>query len=241
MKPLSLILRTCPWIIALTANAEEQEQHFHTTVTKQVGAPYLVVIPEDHDATKKYPLLIFLHGRGEQGDDLAKVKIHGPFEAVKKLGLPLIIVAPQSPLGQWWDVDMLDALVDHLLETLPVDHDRVYLTGLSMGGHGTWLLAARRPETFAAIVPICGFSIPSKAASFGDLPIWVFHGANDKVIHVGESAIMVKSLRAVGNDARVTIYPSAGHDSWTETYNNPELYEWLLSKRRSERKTSASP
>ena len=168
-----------------------------------------------------------------RGDNLNKVQVHGPFKKATELGLPIIIVAPQSPQDEWWDVDSLSALVDHLLETLPVDKSRVYLTGLSMGGHGTWKLATHRPEVFAAIAPICGYSMPSHAPTLRDVPVWIFHGAKDTVIKLEESTNMADALYAAENNARLTIYPQAGHDSWTETYNNPKLYEWLLSHRKS--------
>ena len=211
---------------------EESAEHFEKTITKTVDAQYLVVKPQDYDEFEKYPLLIFLHGRGEQGDDLQRVKIHGPFKKVAELGLPLLIIAPQSPQDEWWDVDTLEALVEEIIDDLNVDEDRVYLTGLSMGGSGTWALACRRPELFAAIAPICGWSVPSKAPRLKDVPVWAFHGNRDEVVGVHESTNMINALHEAGNDARLTIYPEAGHNSWTQTYNNPQLYEWLLSHRR---------
>ncbi|MCH8840833.1 MAG: prolyl oligopeptidase family serine peptidase, partial [Planctomycetes bacterium] len=211
---------------------EESAQRFEKTITKEVAAQYLVVKPKDYDAREKYPLLIFLHGRGEQGDQLDLVKRHGPFKKIAELGLPLLIVAPQSPQDEWWDIDMLEALVEEVIDDLDVDEDRVYLTGLSMGGSATWRLAARRPGWFAAIVPICGRSVPSKAARLRNMPVWVFHGARDRTVPVKETTDMVDALHKVGSDPRLTIYPEARHNAWTQTYNNPELYEWLLSHRR---------
>ena len=217
---------------AVDARGGQQDGEFQATITKQVGLRYRTVTPEDYDPQQKYPLLIFLHGRGEQGDDLDRVQIHGPFKKVAELKLPIIIVAPQSPLDEWWQADSLSALVDHLLETLPVDKSRVYLTGLSMGGQGTWRLAMHRPEVFAAIAPICAFGRPNNAESLRDVPVWMFHGGKDGVINYRESTEMANALYKVDNNARLTIYPEAGHDSWTETYNNPELYKWLLSHRK---------
>ena len=214
------------------ARADSRDGQFTGKITKQVSMRYRTVLPENLNSQKKYPLLLFLHGRGEQGSDLDRVQIHGPFKKTAELQLPLIIVAPQSPRDEWWDVDALSALVDHLLETLPVDTSRVYLTGLSMGGQGTWNLAIRRPEVFAAIAPICGYSAPSKAERLRDLPTWIFHGAKDDVIRLRESTNMADALFQVGNDARLTVYPEAGHDSWTKTYNNPQLYEWMLRQHK---------
>lgn len=212
--------------------AEEVAERFEESITKEVSAQYLVVRPDDYDDNERYPLLIFLHGRGEQGDDLQRVKIHGPFKKVAELNLPLLIVAPQSPKDEWWDIDTLEALVEEVIDDLDVDEDRVYLTGLSMGGTATWQLAARRPEWFAAIVPICGRSVPSKATRLRDMPVWAFHGARDRTVPIQETADMIDALRSAGGEPRVTIYPEAGHNSWTQTYNDPELYEWLLSHRR---------
>ncbi len=232
------MLLTCLIFVALgmatTASAEESAERFEKTISKKVSAQYLLVKPKDYDDDEEYPLLIFLHGRGEQGDDLNRVKIHGPFKKIAELGLPLLVVAPQSPKDEYWDVDMLEALVEEVIDDLDVDEDRVYLTGLSMGGSGTWRLAARRPDLFAAIVPICGRRSTSKAPRLKDLPMWVFHGAKDRTIPVRESTEMVEAIRQAGGDPRLTIYPDAHHNSWTETYNNPELYEWLLSQRRGD-------
>lgn len=219
-------------LLGVVVYGQESRDSFSATIAKDVSANYLVVRPADFDPSQEYPLLIFLHGRGESGDDLDKVKIHGPFKKVAELKLPFIIVAPQTPLDEPWDVDMLSALVDCVLAELPIDRHRVYLTGLSLGGSGTWDLALRRPEVFAAIAPICGRSKPSQAARIKDLPVWAFHGAKDQTVDPSESMEMVNALYAVGNNARLTIYPEANHDSWTKTYNNPQLYEWLLSHRK---------
>lgn len=223
------ILLSC----AVGARGGQQDGEFKKTITKEVGLRYRTVTPENYDPEKKYPLILFLHGRGEQGEDLDRTQIHGPFKKVAELKLPVIIVAPQSPQDEWWQADSLSALVDHLLETLPIDKSRVYLTGLSMGGQGTWLLAMHRPEVFAAIAPICAFGKPGHAETLKDIPIWMFHGGKDDVIHFRESTEMADALYKVGNDARLTIYPDAGHDSWTDTYDNPEFYKWLLSQEKT--------
>jgi len=218
--------------VSLPSWSEESAEHFETTINKRVTAKYLLIKPKDYSASEEYPLLIFLHGRGEQGDDLEKVRIHGPFNKISELDIPVIIVAPQSPLDEWWDVDTLEALTEELIGELNVDEDRVYLTGLSMGGAATWELGVRHPEWFAAIAPICGWSVPSKASRLKNVAVWAFHGRRDKVIPVQETINMINSINETNTDARLTIYPDAGHDSWTETYDNPELYKWLFSKRR---------
>jgi predicted peptidase len=184
------------------------------------------------ESDKKWPLMLFLHGAGETGDELAKVKIHGPPKIVEsKPDFPFILVSPQSP-SRGWNADALKALLDTVMSENRVDADRVYVTGLSMGGYGAWALAAAHPEMFAAIAPICGGGNPKDADRLKPLPIWVFHGAKDRTVPLERSEEMVAALKAAGNDAKFTVYPEAGHDSWTETYDNPELYTWLLSHKR---------
>ena len=125
-------------------------------------------------------------------------------------------------------MEALNALLDEIVSKYAVDEDRIYLTGLSMGGFGTWSLATAYPERFAALAPICGRGNPEKAHVLKDIPVWVFHGAKDETVPPENSQQMVNALKECGADVQYTIYPDAGHDSWTETYNNPKLYEWFL-------------
>ena len=143
-------------------------------------------------------------------------------------------MAPQTPIDERWDIDILSALVDYILDELPVDRQRVYLTGLSLGGFATWELALRRPEVFAAIAPICGHGKPSHAAKLKTMPVWAFHGAKDPVVSLRGMADMINALYQAGGNPRFTVYPDAEHDSWTDTYSNPELYKWMLSHRKAE-------
>jgi predicted peptidase len=214
----------------------QEEKKFEKEIKIKVKMNYLLFLPEGYGKKdKKWPLLVFLHGAGETGTNLAKVKVHGPPKIVEtKKDFPFIVVSPQAPRFGW-DVTTLNALLDDILAKYKVDKDRVYLTGLSMGGFGTWTWAAAHPGRFAAIVPICGGGDPSTAKKLKDLPIWVFHGAKDRVVPVARSRAMVKAVKDAGGDPKLTIYPDAGHDSWTETYNNPELYKWLLSKKRKKK------
>lgn len=218
---------------AIAIFAEEKAELFEKQITVTVKAGYLVVLPEGYQADRKYPLLLFLHGSGERGDNLELVKTHGPFAKVKELKLPFIIVAPQCPANKYWDTDMLNYLLDELLVKYPVNPDQVYLTGLSMGGFGTWFWAMAHPDRFAAIVPICGGGEPSLVnAKMKDLPVWAFHGAKDKAVPLQRSQDMVDAVNRIGGKVKFTIYPEAEHNSWTETYDNPELYQWLLSCKR---------
>ena len=218
---------------AIAMFAEEKAESFEKQITVTVKARYLVILPEGYQADKKYPLLLFLHGSGERGDNLELVKTHGPFSKVKELKLPFIIVAPQCPSNKYWDTDMLDLLLDELLVKYPIAPDQVYLTGLSLGGYGTWFWAIAHPERFAAIVPICGGGEPILVSvKMKDLPIWVFHGAKDKAVPLQKSQDMVDAINKIGGKVKFTVYPEAEHNSWTETYNNPDLYQWLLSCKR---------
>lgn len=220
----------------------QQAHIFEAEIKKTVRLQYLLFLPEGYgnDPQQKWPLILFLHGAGERGDDINLVKKHGiPKVVEQRKDFPFIAVSPQCPQDSWWSfqIEALSALLDDIVANYAVDTDRVYLTGLSMGGYGTWHLAAVYPDRFAAIAPICGgglwfLGFPEKASVLKDVPTWVFHGAKDEVVPLTESSKMVEALRACGGNVRFTIYPDAGHDAWTETYNNPEFYKWLLQQRR---------
>lgn len=218
--------------------SRQEAKSFEKEVTVKVAMKYLLYLPEgyEQEKDKKWPLVLFLHGAGESGDDLEKVKRNGPPKRVEQgKEFPFILVSPQSP-GRGWNPDTLNALLDDVIEHYRVDEDRVYLTGLSMGGFGTWTLAAAHPERFAAIAPVCGGGDPRSASKLKDLPIWVFHGEKDNVVPIERSEVMVEALKDAGaEEVKFTRYPEAEHDSWTETYENPEFYEWLLSHSRDEK------
>lgn len=243
MRRLQSVILLLGWIAccAVPLNAAEpgtgkqSAQEFTQEVT--VKTKYLLFLPKGYaESDQKFPLLLFLHGAGESGDDLEKVKVHGPPKIVdSKPDFPFIVVSPQSP-GRGWRPEVLNGLLDEIIAKHRVDTDRVYLTGLSMGGYGVWALAAARPDRFAAIVPICGGGNPDDAAKLKDLPTWVFHGAKDDAVPLSRSEEMVAALKAAGGKPEFTVYPDAGHDSWTETYNNEALYNWLLDQSLAKRK-----
>lgn len=194
---------------------------------------YLLSLPEGYeaDSSKKWPLVIFLHGSGESGNDLEKVKLHGPPQLVEQgKKFPFILVSPQAPPQTGWPPETVFRLLQHIKQTQRVDPQKVYLTGLSMGGYGTWALAIEHPEEFAAIAPVCGGGDSSKAWKLRNIPIWCFHGAKDDVVPPGNSERMVKAASRLNNAVKFTLYPEANHNSWDLTYNNDSLYTWLLAQ-----------
>jgi len=234
--PAALLLSSILAVVAqtpATGASTQQAKSFEAKITIPAKLDYLLSLPADYDkAGTTWPLVLFLHGSGESGNDLNKVKIHGPPKLVESNGpFPFILVSPQSPKGGW-NPDVLNALLDAVIQQYHVDKDRVYLTGLSMGGFGTWTLAAAHPEKFAAIAPICGGGNPADAAKLARIPAWVFHGAKDTTVPPKRSEEMVEALKAAGGNPRFTLYPEAGHDSWTATYANPDFWKWLLAQKR---------
>ncbi|MHC1776424.1 MAG: prolyl oligopeptidase family serine peptidase [Lentimicrobium sp.] len=228
--------------VATMASAQENLQSsgsFSGTVQRTVESEFLLYLPDGYadKPETQWPMLVFLHGSGERGSDLEKVKVHGPpklIEAGKKF--PFVVLSPQCPDSTDWDTETLFDLISHIASKYHIDESRIYLTGLSMGGTATWNLAMAHPGYFAAIAPVCGRvnrNYPLKARNLKSLPVWVFHGAADEVVLISESAKMVKALKNAGNEAGFTIYPFSNHDSWTETYDNPELYEWFLKQKKN--------
>ena len=212
-------------------------------IKKNIGIGYLLHMPDGHKMAKetKYPLVIFLHGSGERGEDVSKLKVYAIPKMVEKKspllgGYEFIAVSPQCREGVWWheQEDEFGAFLNHCLETLPVDTSRIYLTGLSMGGYGTWHFAMKYPHAFAAGVPICGGVIDEEMDRVGriaHLPLWVFHGTDDRAVPLSKSAIPVAILNEMGGDVRFTVYPGVGHDSWTAAYDTPALYKWMFAQR----------
>jgi predicted peptidase len=226
----------------------DNQQHDQTTETNTLQAgqhsavlackvllelDYLIYLPENYGKEQKaWPLMVFLHGAGERGSDLKRVKFHGPPKRVEQgSAFPFILVSPQCPTDKWWPnmIEHVMALVDETVENYSIDENRIYLTGLSMGGYGTWAIASAYPERFSAIAPVCGGGLPYMAINLKNIPVWAFHGAKDPVVPLQQSQQMVDAVNFSGGNAKLTVYPEANHDSWTQTYNNDKLYEWLLS------------
>lgn len=196
---------------------------------------YFLYLPVEYSKTKKpWPLLFFLHGAGERGSDLNLILKHGPPKLIESSSFrePFIVLAPQCPEDIWWPdkVEELKKLLDEILINYRVDKSRVYLTGLSMGGYGTWAFAKKYPDTFAAIAPICGGGKVKNMCLLKDMPVWAFHGAKDTVVPMKESEILISTLEQCGSKKiKYTIYPDATHNSWSKTYSNPDLYTWFLT------------
>jgi len=201
---------------------------------------------------EKYPLVLFLHGLGERGTDNARQLTHGVLEFAKPAvrdRYPCFVAAPQCPANDGWvklqwqslgkplsdkptpALRLALELVDHLAATLPIDADRIYITGLSMGGFGTWDAVVRRPERFAAAVPVCGGGDPDMMPKLKNLPIWAFHGEKDAVVPPARSIAMIDALRQAGGQPKLTLYPGVGHDSWRRAYAEPELMAWLFAQK----------
>lgn len=198
---------------------------------------YLIHLPADYDADpgRRWPLVLFLHGSGERGSELDLAAMHGPPKlADAGHEFPFVLVTPQCPEPSQWiaELSTLSGLLDEVVAAHRIDPARVAVTGLSMGGYGTWSLAVRYPDRFAAIAPICGGMWLQSAAPLQNTPVWAFHGDADDVVPISATEQIVTELRSVGADVRFTRYPGVGHDSWTETYENPEFYDWMLSHRR---------
>ena len=226
----ALLLLFC---FLLLSSAIQAQQTTHKFIQETA---YLLSLPQgyNNDTVTRWPLMIFLHGSGEAGSDIEKVKAHGPPELIGKgKQFPMIVLSPQSDVSWGWDVEMLYKLLQNIKQRYRVNADKVYLTGLSMGGFGTFSLAMKYPDEFAAIAPVCGGGDSSQAWKLRQVAAWVFHGAKDDVVPPGGSENMVTAAKRYNNDVHFTLYPNANHNSWDTTYNYDTLYNWLLSKSKS--------
>jgi poly(3-hydroxybutyrate) depolymerase len=214
----------------------QHKQRFSGEVRKTFDGQFLLYLPQGfsrHPAVK-YPLLIFLHGSGESGIDINNVKKNGPPKFLDdRPDFPFIVASPQAPYPpRGFDPDELTVLLNQLLQRLPIDKDRVYLTGFSMGSFGTYSWASAYPEIFAAIAPVSGAGRPEDACNLRSVPIWAFHGAKDEAVKVENDEAMVNAIKACGGDIKFTVYPDVGHSS-DEAYADPQLYQWFLEHRRN--------
>ncbi|MCA9076017.1 MAG: dienelactone hydrolase family protein [Planctomycetaceae bacterium] len=221
--------------------ADDAQQAASLNVTVPVRMEYLIYTPPGYASSEtahaKWPLLLFLHGAGERGDDIELVKFHGPPKLIDQgQPFPFVVVSPQCPKDRRWEPIELMALLDEIEVNYRIDADRIYVTGLSMGGFGTWELASYAPDRFAAIVPICGGGEKFWMKHITHVPTWIIHGGEDSGVLPERSQELYEELIEKGGNVRLTIAPHTGHLVWTSFYNNPELYGWLLQQRRKPKK-----
>jgi predicted peptidase len=199
------------------------------------GQRFWVWLPREYaQRSARWPLVVFLHGSGERGTDLEKVKVHGPPKHVAQgAAYPFILISPQLEEGARWDPERLHKLLVALQARLHVDPRRCVGTGLSMGGFGMWHWATAYPRDLAAIAPVCGFGDPARVAAMRGVPVRAYHGDQDMVVPLAPHVACVEALRAAGGTATLTVYPGVGHDSWTPAYQDPGLLPWLLAQHQT--------
>lgn len=208
-----------------------------TKIVEKYELGYALHIPAN--TKEKKPLIIFLHGSGEKGTDIEKVKVHGPFKYLKSHELDAYILAPQCPENEYWNEEVLYRLILKIQKENNIDPSRIYLTGLSMGGWGAWNLAFAHPETFAALVPIAGFvdRVPMiEDCKIKNIPTRIFHGLLDDVVSVDYAITIYKKLKTCNANVQLTIFDDAGHDSWSKVYDNQEIYDWMFKQIKTDKK-----
>lgn len=208
---------------------------FTRTVTRTFRMNCLIRYPPHNQDERLWPTVLFLHGAGAKGDDLGKVKNEALPRLVREgMDFPFLLVCPQCPEKlPGWPINDLAVLVSALHDQHRLDPERLYLTGISMGGRGVWEYAYWHADTLAAIVPLCGPSIPTLAPRLKDLPVWAFHGQEDDVVPVQRSEEMVAALERAGNPGvRFTRFAGVGHNCGRAAYDSPELWHWLARQRR---------
>lgn len=214
-------------------NAQIMEKKFSTEICENRAYEYLLHKPKGKE---KKPLIIFLHGSGEKGTDLEKVKTHGPFKYLKNNDLDAFVLAPQCPQDVYWESESLYQLIQTVIKENNIDDSRIYLTGLSMGAWGAWNLAFAHPDMFAALVPIAGFvdRVPMlENCKIKNIPTRIFHGLLDDVVDVNYSIEIYKKLKKCSVDIELTIFDDANHDSWTRVYDDKAIYEWMLKQKQT--------
>jgi predicted peptidase len=202
-------------------------------VTTPIG--YLLYLPPDYTTHSKWPLVVYLHGAGSRGHDLELVRREWlPRQIAQGKQFDFILLSPQCPAKSGWFPKAIVELTEHISSSLSVDRDRVYLTGYSMGGNGTWATGVYDPGRFAAIAPLCGGSNAELAERLANTPIWAFHGAEDQVVPLDASKTMVDAVKKCGGQVKFTVYPGVGHGISEMTYQNKEFFVWLLDQRRNQ-------
>jgi len=226
---LVVFLMSLPFV----AFSQEIKGSFSKEIKVKLELNYILQLPNNQK--DKFPLMVFLHGSGERGTDLELVKNHSPFTFQHLITSPIAILAPQCPENVWWDTEALYQLVVEISKKYNVDKSRIYLTGLSMGGWGTWKLAEEHPEMFAAVAPVCApidRMMLFNAEKLKDTPVKIYHGALDDVVSPTQSIDIYQKLKETNKTVELIIFPNDNHNSWDSTYSNPQFYEWLLAQHK---------
>lgn len=226
-----------PWLASACAHFEPPRQQA-VSLAVPGRSPALrawLSLPRGYEQRREpWPLVVFLHGSGERGDELDRVKVHGPpRHAAAGRDYPFVLCSPQLEAGAMWDPHALHALVGVLAERWRIDQQRVSATGLSLGGHGAWEWAATYPQDLAAIAPVCGFADPRGVCRARQVPVRAYHGDADTVVPLAAQQACVDALRACGGSVDFIVYPGVGHDAWNPAYEDPALVPWLMSQRRA--------
>ena len=221
-----------------------EAQNFQTILPRTYTLPYWLFLPKNYgDETRTWPLLLYLHGASSRGDDIQSVLASGlPAIASSRDDFPFVLVCPQCPADTWWSDQIagLDILLKDIADRYRIDQKRVLLTGSSMGGFGVWHMGAVFPDRFAGLVPLCGggawfYGFPERARSIANTPVWAFHGSEDPIIPVRESAALVKQVQDAGGNAQLEIIEGGGHDIWRQVYQRSDVFQWMLDRQLPER------
>ncbi|MCI4441890.1 MAG: dienelactone hydrolase family protein [Lentimicrobium sp.] len=230
MKNIKLIILLL--VMPLISFSQEVSGSF---TFNKLNLTYNYLLHKTEDSKTSKPLIVFLHGSGERGVDVQRVKIHGPLKYIKTNTIDAYILAPQCPENEMWNTEMLYNLINDIVVKYNIDTNQIHLTGLSMGGWGTWNLAFEHPEMFASVVPICGFvdRIPMlDACKLKNVPVKIYHGLLDDVVNVFYSVEIYKKMKACNANVSLTIFDDANHDSWTRVYDNEAIYQWMLKQKK---------
>ncbi|CEJ68825.1 Prolyl oligopeptidase family protein [Chryseobacterium oranimense G311] len=229
LKHLPLLLLP----FSLQVNAQEIKAELNKEIKRAEKISYILDYPQK--AKGNVPLIVFLHGSGERGNNLDAVKVHSPFTYKNLIKEPVAILAPQCPADSWWDTVTIYNLIKEIQKKYKIDASRIYLTGLSLGGWGTLKLALEHPEMFAAVVPVCAptdMIMYANINRYKDLNMKIFHGGMDDIVLPENAFKFYQKLHPVNPSAELVIFPNDNHNSWDSTYSDPKLYEWMLSKKK---------
>lgn len=238
----AIVIFTTFLLLSCTFNAKQEsgqltEAYSWGRFYKRVKANYhyLIYLPDGYREAKpkSLPLILFLHGSMERGNNLDLVKKNAIPDIITQIKeFKCILIAPQCEANSFWNSDRLSALLKDVIYKYKIDPSRIYLTGISMGGYGCWQLAKDYPDYFAAVAPVCGGGQYFDAIQLKNIPVWAFHGANDSIVPVWQSEIMVEAINKSGGNAKLTIYEKTGHDAWNQAYQERDLFQWFFANQK---------